>query len=215
MKLTQLVRTLSLFTVALALTACSKPLGERMGEALSVVRGFQNSDHPIPTLVFENAKGIAILREDSGALIIGGAGGEGIFMKRAGLSWSAPVAVNTGSASIGLQAGGQSRDIIIVMNTDNEVSNFLDSGLYGLAEASAVAGPAKTDPYNAGGPVPATYYYIRSKGLFGGLLLGGVHFSISDKVNHETYGDSATIGDILRDKYPAPAGASVLWQSLN
>ena len=145
----------------------------------------------------------------------GGAGGEGIFMKRAGLSWSAPVAVNTGSASIGLQAGGQSRDIIIVMNTDNEVSNFLDSGLYGLAEASAVAGPAKTDPYNAGGPVPATYYYIRSKGLFGGLLLGGVHFSISDKVNHETYGDSATIGDILRDKYPAPAGASVLWQSLN
>ena len=212
MKLTQLVRTLSLFTVALALTACSKPLGERMGEALSVVRGFQNSDHAIPTLVFENAKGIAILREDSGALIIGGAGGEGIFMKRAGLSWSAPVAVN---ASVGLQAGGQSRDIIIVMNTDNEVSNFLDSGLYGLAEASAVAGPAKTDPYNAGGPVPATYYYIRSKGLFGGLLVGGVHFSISDKVNHETYGDGATIGDILRDKYPAPAGASVLWQSLN
>jgi lipid-binding SYLF domain-containing protein len=212
-----LLKTLARTLVVLplfALAACHATISERMGESLTVIRGFQSSDNKIPETVFAKAKGIAIIREGSGALIVGGSGGSGVFMKKAGMSWSAPVAVNTASLTVGLQAGGQERDIVIFMNTEEEVSRFLDDGVYALAEASAVAGPAKTDPKNAGGPVPSSYYYLRSKGLFGGLLVGGVHFTIDAKSNHETYGPDATVGEILSGKYPKPQGATILTQSL-
>ncbi|MDI9402571.1 MAG: lipid-binding SYLF domain-containing protein [Limnohabitans sp.] len=210
----QLVR-IALILPLVFLAACSNSLSTRTGEALAIVRGFQSSDHPIPTAVFENAKGVAILREGSAAFVVGGSGGQGVFVKRAERGWSAPVAINTGGASIGLQAGAQSRDIIIVMNTTEEVANFLDDGMYGLAEASAVAGPAKTDPNNAGGPVPATYYYLRTEGLFGGLLVGGVYFSTADKINREQYGPDVSVGDITSGKVKAPAGSEILWKALN
>lgn len=199
----------------LALAACTTPMGERMGQSVAVLNGFRSSEHAIPETVFENAKAIAILREGSGALIVGGSGGDGVFMKRTSTGWTAPVAINTGGATIGLQAGAQSRDIVIFLNKDEEVANFLDDGLYGVAEAAAVAGPAKTDPNNAGGPVPATYYYLRTEGIFGGLLVGGVYFSVSDKANGECYGEATTPGDILEGKVKPAAGTTVLWQSLN
>jgi lipid-binding SYLF domain-containing protein len=206
----------SVFIVPLLfLAACTNSLSTRMGESVSIVRGFQSSEHAIPAAVFENAKGVAILREGSAALVIGGSGGQGVFMKRSDRGWSAPVAINTAGASVGLQAGAQSRDIVIVMNTAEEVANFLDDGVYGLAEASAVAGPAKTDPKNAGGPVPATYYYLRSEGLFGGLLVGGVYFSTADKENREQYGPDVTVGDITGGNVKAPAGSEILWKSMN
>jgi lipid-binding SYLF domain-containing protein len=211
MRWIQLVLALSL----LALAACTTPMGERMGQSVAVLNGFRSSDHAIPETVFENAKAIAIIREGSGALIVGGSGGDGLFMKRTSTGWTAPVAINTGGATIGLQAGAQSRDIVIFMNKDEEIANFLDDGLYGVAEASAVAGPAKTDPNNAGGPVPATYYYLRTEGIFGGLLVGGVHFSVSDKANAECYGEGTTPGDILEGKVKPAPGTTVLWQSLN
>jgi lipid-binding SYLF domain-containing protein len=209
-----LLRTL-LFVPLLALAACATPVGTRTAEAVTIIRGFQSSEHPIPPAVFENAKGVAILREGSGALIIGGSGGEGVFVKRAGMTWSAPVAINTAGATIGLQAGVQSRDLVIVMNTDEEVNKFLSDGIYGVAEASAVAGPAKTDPKNAGGPVPATYYYMRTEGVFGGLLVGGVTFLTADKVNQELYGPDVRVSDIVEGKVKPPAGTTILWQALN
>jgi lipid-binding SYLF domain-containing protein len=209
-----LLRTL-LFVPLLALAACATPVGTRTAEAVTIIRGFQSSEHPIPAAVFENAKGVAILREGSGALIIGGSGGEGVFVKRAGMTWSAPVAINTAGATIGLQAGVQSRDLVIVMNTDEEVNKFLSDGIYGVAEASAVAGPAKTDPKNAGGPVPATYYYMRTEGVFGGLLVGGVTFLTADKVNQELYGPDVRVSDIVEGKVKPPAGTTILWQALN
>ncbi len=202
-----------------ALPACSHSVSTRTGDALAIVREFQSSDQPIPASVFENAQGIAILREDSAALVIGGSGGQGVFLRRLshnlGSDWSAPLAVNTAAASVGLQAGVQTRSTIIVLNTAAEVSNFLDDGLYGIAEASAVAGPAKTDPHNAGGPVPAAYYYIRTKGVFGGLLIGGVHFSTADKVNRETYGPDVTVAQITNGEVKPPDGTPILWKSLN
>ena len=209
-----LLRTL-LFVPLLALAACATPVGTRTAEAVTIIRGFQSSEHPIPAAVFENAKGVAILREGSGALIIGRSGGEGVFVKRAGMTWSAPVAINTAGATIGLQAGVQSRDLVIVMNTDEEVNKFLSDGIYGVAEASAVAGPAKTDPKNAGGPVPATYYYMRTEGVFGGLLVGGVTFLTADKVNQELYGPDVRVSDIVEGKVKPPAGTTILWQALN
>ena len=209
-----LLRTL-LFVPLLALAACATPVGTRTAEAVTIIRGFQSSEQPIPAAVFENAKGVAILREGSGALIIGGSGGEGVFVKRAGMTWSAPVAINTAGATIGLQAGVQSRDLVIVMNTDEEVNKFLSDGIYGVAEASAVAGPAKTDPKNAGGPVPATYYYMRTEGVFGGLLVGGVTFLTADKVNQELYGPDVRVSDIVEGKVKPPAGTTILWQELN
>ncbi len=210
------LRVIALLTLCLvALPACSHSVSTRTGDALAVVRAFQSSDKPIPETVFEHAKGIAILREGSAALLVGGGGGQGIFMKHSGVDWSAPLAINTANATIGLQAGVQSRDTIIFFNTDKEVANFLDDGMYGLAEASAVAGPAKSDPHNSGGPVPAAYYYIRTEGVFGGLLVGGMYFTTADKVNHEFYGPAVTTGEITSGNVKPPDGTAILWKALN
>jgi lipid-binding SYLF domain-containing protein len=63
--------------------------------------------------------------------------------------------------------------------------------------------------------VPSTYYYLRTEGLFGGLLVGGVYFSTADNVNHEQYGPDVTVGDITGGKVKPPAGSEVLWKTLN
>ena len=55
MSFTRLVMLLPL----LALAACNATIGERMGQSLTVLRGFEASDHPIPSEVFANAKGVA------------------------------------------------------------------------------------------------------------------------------------------------------------
>jgi lipid-binding SYLF domain-containing protein len=56
---------------------------------------------------------------------------------------------------------------------------------------------------------------LRTEGLFGGLLVGGVYFSTADKVNHEQYGPDVTVGDITGGKVKPPAGSEVLWKTLN
>ena len=49
------------------LAACSNSLSTRMGESISIVRGFQSSEHAIPAAVFENAQGVACLLYTSDA----------------------------------------------------------------------------------------------------------------------------------------------------
>ena len=49
----------------------------------------------------------------------------------------------------------------------------------------------------------------------GGLLVGGVYFTVDNKINRETYGENATVGEILSDKLPKPQGATILTQALD
>ena len=63
--------------------------------------------------------------------------------------------------------------------------------------------------------MPATYYYMRTEGVFGGLLVGGVTFLTADKVNQELYGPDIRVSDIVGGKVKPPAGTTILWQALN
>src|SRR5687767_4832935 len=61
-----------------------------------------------------------------GGFIVGGQGGKGVAIRRIGKGWSAPAFVNMGGGSVGLQAGGQKTDyVLLIMN---------EKGLKGLLE---------------------------------------------------------------------------------
>ena len=92
--ITTALRVLAILPL-LALAACATPMGERMGTSVAVMREFQAGKGTIPPAVFEHAKAIAILRETNAALLVGGSGGGGVFMKKQGFGWTAPVAINT------------------------------------------------------------------------------------------------------------------------
>jgi lipid-binding SYLF domain-containing protein len=56
--------------------------------------------------------------------------------------------------------------------------------------------------------------YARIAGLFAGARIGGVKFTINDKVNNETYGLRWTAEEILDGKVERPLGTADLYRLL-
>ncbi|MGH9364057.1 MAG: lipid-binding SYLF domain-containing protein [Thermoanaerobaculia bacterium] len=78
-----------------------------------------------------------------GAFVFGGAGGSGVLMVREEGSgtWSQPVFYTIGSASFGLQIGGDVSEIVMVVRNQKGLEEFYRSDFKLGADASIAAGP--------------------------------------------------------------------------
>ncbi|MBL9148970.1 MAG: lipid-binding SYLF domain-containing protein [Phycisphaerae bacterium] len=195
----------------IVLGGCEQSMITRTTEATSVLRDYAISDTPIPKSEFESAKAIAVLRASEGGVVVTGGGGKGVMVHRTGDSWSAPIALDLAAGSFGLQIGGKSYDVVMLFRNDDEVQKVINNGGYSVADASANAGPASGDAQDNDNPVRT---YVRAAGLFAGARVGGVKFIVNEKVNHETYGVSWTVEDILNGKVKRPLGTSDFYKQL-
>ena len=214
-RLARLARLLPLLVVALVgafgLTGCEQSMIARSSEAAAVLREFQTGDNQIPRDTLAQAQAIAILHETEAGVVVAGGGGKGVMVRRTQRGWSAPVALDSSTGSIGAQIGGQGRDIVMIFRNEMDIAKVLRQDGYAIADASATAGPANSAATSDNNTVLT---FAKVAGLFAGARVGGVDFRINNQVNHETYGYQWSAEDILAGKVERPLGAGEIYTVL-
>jgi lipid-binding SYLF domain-containing protein len=135
-----------------------------------------------------------------GAFIIGASGGNGVLLVRdkATGGWSQPAFYTVGGASIGLQIGGQSSEVILLAMTERGVRSFLGSSFKLGGDVGVAAGPVGIGAAAATANLSADILsFSRSKGLYGGISLDGAVVAVRDGLNSAYYGKEASPTDIL------------------
>jgi lipid-binding SYLF domain-containing protein len=133
-----------------------------------------------------------------GAFIFGGAGGHGVLLVRdeETKKWSDPAFYNIGSASFGLQVGGDVSEIIFVVRNQKGLEEFYRSEFKIGADVSMALGPVG-EGGTMKGITADMVGYAKKKGAFAGIALDGSIISVSDESNAAYYGKSVRPTDIV------------------
>jgi lipid-binding SYLF domain-containing protein len=149
----------------------------------------------------KDAKAVVIAPEFlKGAFVVGASGGNAVAMvrdERTG-GWSQPAFYTIGGASIGLQIGGESSEVILLAMTERGKSALMGNSFKLGADAGVAAGPVGIGAQAATANLSADILsFSRSKGLYGGISLDGAVVAVREGLNHAYYGSKATPTDIL------------------
>src|SRR5260370_32152490 len=134
-------------------------------------------DKGIPQDAIEKAKCIVVIPEmKKAAFVIGAQYGRGFAScKKAGGAWGPPAAVRLEGGSFGLQLGGQSTDVIMLVMSKRGMEKLASDKFTLGGDASVAAGPVGRD---AGADTDAQMHAevlsgSRTPGLVAGLSLHG------------------------------------------
>ena len=151
------------------------------------------------------------------AIGIGGDFGRGVITCRMDQHftghWSAPALFAPEGANIGLQAGGQATDFVLLVMNPKGANSILSTKVKLGADASAAAGPkgraaaADTDIVMRA----EVLSYSPSRGLFAGMSLEGSTLRSDGSANKKLYGRNLTAKEIVREgKVGVPASGREL-----
>ncbi len=215
------VRNVTVSFLAAATMLIAETAQERLKEASVVFTEIMGTpEKGIPEELLGKANCIVIVPGmKSGAIGIGGKYGRGYAMcrKKSGVGWGAPAAMRVEGGSIGLQIGGQSTDVVMLVMNDRGMQALLKSKFTLGGDASVAAGPvgreatAKTDA-TMGAEILS---WSRARGVFAGVSLQGATLRNDDEGNHEVYGKDVDSKDILTSDIAPPAEARPLITALN
>ena len=170
------------------------------------------SDKGIPQDLMAKASCVVVVPNlKAGGFIVGGEYGKGFFScrKPSGVGWSAPGSIRMSGGKFGLLIGGKETDVIMLVMNKKGMDHLLSDKFQIGGEASAAAGPvgrsssAMTDAtLNA-----EILTYSRSRGVFGGLDIGGAAVTSDEDSNRELYGSKISNKEILETNPKVPAEA--------
>ncbi|BGP55407.1 hypothetical protein JCM8202_003734 [Rhodotorula sphaerocarpa] len=172
----------------------------------------------IPARVIRKAKGLVIFSSmRNGIMPFGGAGGSGIIVARLeDGSWSAPSMISPNNLTVGLLAGLDFFQCVLILNTQEAVDSFASHKITIGTEIAVVAGP-----YGSGGAAEVgkdrqpVYSYTRSRGLYAGVELVGQAFLCRWDENERLYfWPGVTQKDILSGRTRIPREAEVLLDAI-
>ncbi|NZA25865.1 lipid-binding SYLF domain-containing protein [Luteimonas sp. SJ-92] len=150
----------------------------------------------IPDKLLDEARAIVVVPDTIKAgLVIGGRRGHGLMaVKSPDGTWSAPSFVRLTGGSIGLQAGVQSADVVLVFRNDRSLESVVNGKFTLGADAGVAAGPLGRNASTAtDGQLKAEIWsWSRARGLFAGVALDGAVLSIDDDANEAVYGQGTT-----------------------
>jgi len=136
-----------------------------------------------------------------GAFVLGAEGGNGVLLVRNSKtgSWSEPVFYEISSASFGLQAGMETSETILVIQTVKGIESLLKNTIKLGTDVSAAIGP------KGGGIEGVTSMsigmdfvtYARAKGIYAGVSIEGASISTRDDLNKAYYGSVVSPSDIV------------------
>ena len=170
---------------------------ERARNAVRVLTDIEAiPESAIPDRLFDEARAIVVVPDTIKAgFIIGGRRGHGLLsVRNPDGSWSNPSFVRLTGGSIGLQAGVQSADIVLVFRSDRGLDSIVNGKFTLGADAGVAAGPVgRTASAETDGEMKAEIWsWSRARGLFAGVALDGAVLAIDDTANVATYGAETT-----------------------
>lgn len=163
----------------------------------------------IPRNLFQQAQCVVVIPGMTrAAFIAGGAYGAGFAMCRTGAGWSAPDPVQIEGGSIGLQAGAQSTDLVMLMMSQAARDQLVSDKLRFGAGLSAQAGPVgKSARASTASDV---LIYSRSNGIFASANVSGSVIHQDGDATKTLYGKATPSVEILRGQVRTPPAAQNL-----
>ncbi|SNS31456.1 Lipid-binding SYLF domain-containing protein [Granulicella rosea] len=201
----------SLSAVAVAEGPDKAKLDGRIQAAHAVLHELMATpDKNVPLDIAAKAQCVAVVPGfKKGAFLIGGQYGQGVATCRTGHGWSAPVFIQLTGASFGLQAGGQSTDLVIVGINRRSMDDLLKDKVKLGGDIAASAGPVGRNSQASTTELANAEFltYSRSKGLFAGVDLTGdvVHQNGDDTMAY--YGKDIPYQKVLAGEVVPPASA--------
>jgi lipid-binding SYLF domain-containing protein len=152
------------------------------------------------------------------AFVVGAKYGRGfVSCRRRSERWGPPAAVRIEGGSYGLQIGGSSTDVFMLIMNEGGMKKLLQGKFTIGGEAEAAAGPvgrstsAKTDALLHA----EILTWSRSRGLFAGLSLEGATLRPDSSTDRDLYGRDISDRDILEGDVTTPKAARRLIAALN
>ena len=168
---------------------------ERVATANRVVAEIMGaSDSAIPASVFDNADAVAIFPSTYKAgFVFGGHRGRGVISVRdeGTQTWSPPAFLTLTGGSFGLQIGGQSVDLVLVIMNRTGLEKLLENEFKIGGDASAVVGPVGRDVEASTDILlrAEILSYSRPRGLFAGVPLQRSTIRADRDANERFYGE--------------------------
>lgn len=199
--------------------------GEELQEAESIVDKSRRlieemmlgADRNVPENLMRQAVGIALIPDMlKGGLIIGASYGKGVVLQRTPDGWAGPAFISISGGSVGIQAGWQAVDLILVVVSQEAMNAFLRNEFKIGADAGLAAGvegvrvSAATDIRFAGG----IHSYSRASGLFAGVSLEGAAIFSQEELNRAYYQETGSAAVILAGKVQPPESGQRLISAL-
>lgn len=136
------------------------------------------------------------------ALVFGGEYGAGLMSCRQDGGWSAPVFMQIGKGSWGLQAGAESIDLVMLVMNERGMQKMLQDKVSLGVDASLAAGPVGREARAA---TDAQMHaeilsYSRTQGLFAGIDLSGGVLRPDSEDNRDLYGHDIRPREVLSNK---------------
>lgn len=177
-------------------------------------------DKGIPLALYDKAECIIIIPGvKKGAFIVGGKYGRGFASCRraADRKFGAPAAIRIEGGSYGLQIGGSSTDVFMLVMNENGMKHLLSDKFTLGGEAAAAAGPVGR---NASADTDLVLHaeiltWSRSRGLFAGLSLEGSTLRPDGSENRKLYGRDISNQEILQGGIAVPRAGRELVVTLN
>jgi lipid-binding SYLF domain-containing protein len=158
----------------------------------------------IPAPLLEKAECVIVIRSVTKiARGVGGNYGRGAMVCRTNKTfngpWSAPAMYSLEGASFGLQFGGESTDVVLLVMNTRGLDALLNSQVQLGAGASAAAGPkGRNADASRGTTVRAEILsYLRARGQFAGVSLTGTSLRPDDDASERVYGCKVTAREIV------------------
>jgi len=201
------VVSMAVFVAMLTLVVWAADAAKELDAAAQVVQNMTSSNQ-IPNSLLTQAKCIAVIpRLTKAGFIVGGEHGNGVVSCRTAAAWSAPAFITISGGSVGLQAGGEHQDIVLLMNSQG--GQELRNGHWDLGAEAVAAGPtgdsagrSETTGWKA--PVLS---YSHSSGAYAGANLEGSKIGVDQDTIHNVYGQNASFQSILDGQVQPPTSA--------
>jgi lipid-binding SYLF domain-containing protein len=213
-KIRALILFLAVTLLAGQLPAETTPDQRLRNAAASIKEIMDTPDKGIPQDLFDKAQCIIIIPGlIKGAFVWGGKYGRGFASCRmSDRGWGAPAAVGIEGGSFGLQLGGSSTDVIMLVMNQSGMNRLLGDKFTLGGEAAVAAGPVGRDT-SANTDVLAKAEILswsRSRGIFAGISLEGATLHADGKENEKLYGKPTTNREIIQGEIPSPQVAKAL-----
>ena len=186
-----------------ALDAANKEQG-RLENCGVVMQEVLDVPDNIPRELLEKAECVIVIPSTTKvALGVGASYGRGAMVCRSGKTfsgpWGAPAMYSLEGGSIGLQLGGESTDVVLLVMNNRGVDALLSSKVKLGGNVSVAAGPkGRTAEASTDATLRAEILsYARARGLFAGVSLEGTSLRPDDEATEQVYGHKMTARTIV------------------